>query len=46
VIAILLGLLAQVVRVPPVLSRGGLFSAFYTLIIAILGYLTLTQSSS
>jgi hypothetical protein len=46
VIAILLGLLAQVVRFPPVLSRGGLFSAFYSLIIAILGYLTLNQSSS
>jgi membrane protein YdbS with pleckstrin-like domain len=46
VIAILLGLLARVARIPPVLSRGGLFSAYYTLIIAIHGYLVLIRAAA
>jgi hypothetical protein len=41
VVAVLLGVLANFVRLPAVLVRGSLFSAFYTLLMAILGYLAM-----
>jgi hypothetical protein len=39
VVAALLGLLTLIVRLPPVLARGGIFPAIYTVVMAFLGYL-------
>jgi hypothetical protein len=40
IFAVLLGLLTRLVPLPPIVARGGLISAFFTAVIALIGYFT------
>jgi hypothetical protein len=40
IVAVILGLLTRLVPLPPVIARGGLISAFFTAVIALIGYFT------
>lgn len=42
IVAVLLGLLTRLVPMPPVLSRGGLITALFTLVMAAAGYLLIS----
>jgi hypothetical protein len=40
ILAILLGLLTRLVALPPIIARGGLISAYFTAVMAVIGFYT------